>query len=240
MAYDTPCEGKIQGGGIYFRNKVLFNHMIYVFDSMPDFTDEQYHRLLPLLSAERRKKAERFRSMGAKKLCAAAYLLLVYGMEREYGLRGPFDFTCNEQGKPYLKDHPHIHFNISHCRHGAACAVFDREVGLDMQDISHFTPTLERYVCGDAEWAKLQQSQTPDRDFCRLWVQKESILKLRGTGISGDLKQVLQEQNRQTIQSFFFDSPPAQNPYMICCSFFEPPEELPKVLSPVDIRLLLS
>ncbi|GHV89601.1 hypothetical protein AGMMS50268_01040 [Spirochaetia bacterium] len=215
--------------------------MIYVFDALEDFTDEQYRCLLPLLSAERRQKAEQFHFMKGRKLSAAVYLLLAHGLEQEYGLHGPFDFLYNENGKPRLKDHPQIHFNMSHCACGAACAISDRELGLDMQGVSPFKDALKRFVCSDDEFRSLEQSQNPDRDFCRLWVQKESVLKLRGTGITEDLKQVLREpqnQNEKSRQSFFFESPlagsplaqrPGQKPYMICASFFcSPGETLPE------------
>jgi 4'-phosphopantetheinyl transferase len=204
--------------------------MIYVFDIMEDFTDEQYRHLLPLLSVERRQKAEQFRSMRGRKLSAAAYLLLAHGLKKEYALQGPFDFQYNENGKPRLKNYPEIHFNMSHCIQGAACIISSVEAGLDMQGISPFDAALKRFVCSDDEFRVLEQSQNPDRDFCRLWVHKESVLKLRGTGITDDLKQVLCGQKMQNIQSFFFDSPPAagftadmQKPYIICCSFFCPP-----------------
>jgi 4'-phosphopantetheinyl transferase len=207
--------------------------MIYVFDDMPAFTGEHYHRLLPSLPAFRRKKAERFRFMRGKKLCAAAYLLLAYGLAREYGLSGPFAFVFNEYGKPALRDYPHIHFNMSHCVHGAACAVSDREVGLDMQEIVRFNGVLARRVCSDDEFRSLLQSENPDRDFCRLWTQKESTVKLLGTGISVELTHILDTAN---VRRVLFDGPSAQYPVIISCAFLSRGEMAPEpVLDRVNL-----
>ena len=39
------------------------------------------------------------------------------------------------RGKPFLKDYPHIHFNISHCSGMVACGFSSGPLGLDLEKV---------------------------------------------------------------------------------------------------------
>lgn len=89
-----------------------------------------------------------------------------------------------EYGKPYLASCD-LFFNLSHCRDMVVCAVFDREVGIDIQKIDYRKRVINR-VCTRAEVASIK---TPE-DFTRMWVLKESFAKCDGTGLSYGLKNI--------------------------------------------------
>ena len=87
--------------------------------------------------------------------------------------------------------HPEIFFNLSHCKEAAVCAISDQPVGIDVESIREFKESLMRYTMNDDETEQITQSAQPDASFISLWTMKEATLKLLGTGISSDLKTVI-------------------------------------------------
>ena len=146
---------------------------------------------LPLLSQQRREQCLKFRHELGRKTCAAAYLLLCEGLRREYGIVERPVFEYNEHGKPAIVGHPDIHFNLSHCSEAAVCIVSDHPVGIDVETVRPYKESLARYTMNDDELAQICQAPRPDVAFIRLWTQKEAVLKLQGTGIRNDMKDVL-------------------------------------------------
>ena len=146
---------------------------------------------LPLLSEQRRQQALRFKHEQGRKTCAAAYLLLCEGLQREYGIAEPPIFEYGEHGKPSIIGHPHIHFNLSHCREAALCVLSDRPVGADVESIGRYSQRLARYTMNDAELAQIARAARPEVEFVRLWTMKEAFLKRSGEGLRTDMKTVL-------------------------------------------------
>ena len=72
-----------------------------------------------------------------------------------------------------------------------ACVVSDRPVGIDVESVREYKESLARYTMSDAELEQILSAERPDAAFIRLWTMKEAALKLIGTGISNDLKTVL-------------------------------------------------
>jgi 4'-phosphopantetheinyl transferase len=162
--------------------------MIYLNDDIAGF---DLQAALPLLSEQRREQTLKFRHEQGRKTCAMAYLLLCQGLRQEYGIQERPLFEYGEHGKPSLVGLPHIHFNISHCRHGVVCALSDRPVGVDIESIREYKESLVSYTMNDEEAARILASTSPEVAFTQLWTQKEAVLKLSGQGIGDNLKEVL-------------------------------------------------
>ncbi len=96
---------------------------------------------------------------------------------------GPF-------GKPYLRDYPNIHFNISHSGQYVACAVADRPVGIDVQAIGAYRPDVAVRMCNEEELAGIEASDNPATGFTKLWTRKEAYLKMLGCGIAGGIRKL--------------------------------------------------
>jgi len=146
---------------------------------------------LPLLSEQRRAQTLKFRHELGRKLCACAYLLLCKGLRDEYGISEPPVFGYGEHGKPFLLDHPDIHFSLSHCREAAICVLSDRPVGVDIECLRAVKESLVAYTMNDEERRIILRAPRPELEFIRLWTQKEAVVKCSGNGISTDMKHVL-------------------------------------------------
>jgi len=171
------------------KNVVKYRIMLYIFDEVDRLDDLP----MDMLSSERRDKALKYRSPLSRKLSVGVYLLLCFALKEEYGIEGPVDFGYNENGKPFLKDHQHIHFNLSHCKKAVACAVSDSEVGVDVQDIRPVSDKVAKRVLTEAEYGNFKVAQAPDEYFCEIWTVKESFLKRTGQGIREDLRKISAE-----------------------------------------------
>jgi len=156
---------------------------VYLFDDFSALDENFIDKNLENLPQSRQEKCARYRYDSDKKACIVSYMLLSKGLRVQYGLQSSGEFCFNQHGKPYLKDHPHIFFNLSHCKYGAVCALADTEVGVDIQDIRPYDAKLARRVCSEREMQVLSLSKDPARLFCRIWTEKESYAKAEGISV---------------------------------------------------------
>lgn len=111
-------------------------------------------------------------------------MLMLYALKDSFSISPKnVEIALGEHGKPYLKNFDKAYFNISHSGGAAVCAVYDGEVGVDIQKISKFNPSLAKKMCSAKELEQLGKSERRDYEFSRLWSVKEAYHKLCGTGI---------------------------------------------------------
>ena len=91
----------------------------------------------------------------------------------------------NEHGKPYFKNLPDFHFNISHSTDILAVAISDGKVGIDIEKLRTPDLRIAKRFCED-EQAYVTETDPKNR-FFEVWTKKEAYLKYKGTGISGGL-----------------------------------------------------
>ena len=161
--------------------------MIYLFQELHTFSARSFEESLQLLPSERREYAFHFKHPEDQKRSALAWLLLAYGLRKEYGMEAVPKFRKAASGKPFFPEAHMPFFNLSHSGNFVGCAVHDQEIGLDIQEITEPRDSLIRRVCTQDELASLKSSQ----DFCRIWTMKESAVKLTGEGITGNFRDIL-------------------------------------------------
>ena len=157
--------------------------MVYIFDRLDQYPDEQYEEHLSSLPAWRREKALQYKKLDDRKRSVLAFVLLQCALREEYGITEVPEFVYNEFGKPSLSNLP-IHFSLSHCKDAIACVVSDHNIGIDVESIVPYNPDVARRVCTAAELEMLEQSDNKDVDFIKLWTAKEAISKYEGMGLS--------------------------------------------------------
>lgn len=162
--------------------------MLYINENLQTF---DLDAALASISEQRREQALRFKHEQGRRECVAAYLLLRDALGREFGIDGNPVFEYDAGGKPRLKDHSGIFFNLSHCREAAICVVDTVPVGVDIETVRPFKDALARHVLSPEEYDAVTASLNPAVEFIKLWTQKEAVLKLTGEGIRSDLKTTL-------------------------------------------------
>ena len=142
-------------------------------------TEAEVQRMLPMVSAQRREQALRYKHVFGQFCCLKSWLMLKSLMDE--GMTGLMDeWKYNEYGKPFIHHTPStIHFSISHCKAGIAVAMDDEPIGIDIESIRHADEELIRRTMNETEQSQIHS----DRDFTRFWTQKEAVVKMLGTGI---------------------------------------------------------
>ena len=114
------------------------------------------------------------------------------------------EWSYNEHGKPYIAGGPY--FSISHCKEGIAVAVDEQPVGIDIEAVRHAEQDLIERVMNEEEKSKVESQKSKeerDREFTRLWTQKEAVVKAQGTGIYSfeQLQTILEESGKWNVES---------------------------------------
>ncbi len=65
---------------------------------------------LAAVSEQRRQKVLQYRQIHDQRQSLAVYLLLCEALEKEYGIIEQPEFSYGAHGKPFLANHPDIHF----------------------------------------------------------------------------------------------------------------------------------
>ena len=156
--------------------------MLYIAENTDCLTEDFLAASWPLLSEQRRQKADSLRTLHGKTDCCAVYIMLRYALMREYGIKQAPVFGYGAQGKPFLRDYPHIRFNMSHARNAVCVILSDSETAVDVSDIRPVRDGVIRRVCGERERRMIYESADPQTEFFRMWTRKECLSKLTGEG----------------------------------------------------------
>ena len=128
---------------------------------------------LQRVSEARRSKVLRLPDDEKKRQSLGAELLL----QRAVG--GRAEYSLGENGKPYFKGSP-LRFSLAHSGPYAVCAVSGSDIGVDIETPREGSERLAARFFAADENRLVAESPQPDREFCRLWVLKESLIKARG------------------------------------------------------------
>lgn len=137
---------------------------------------------------ERRQKVLRRQRRRDRLLCLGAGVL-AWQTLLQAGAEDP-ELDFGPAGKPFLRHHPQLHFNLSHSGSLAVCAVGDVPVGVDVECVAPADRRVWQRCMSADEQAYLLASEDPERAFCRLWTRKESCLKLQGSGLDRPLSRL--------------------------------------------------
>jgi len=140
--------------------------------------------LVDFLSMEKRKEVNRFiRFEDALRSATAEVLVKYLVMEKVGALNVVFDKT--DFGKPFLRDWPDLHFNISHSGKWVVCAMDDTPIGIDIEQILPIDLSIAAAFFSDEEYHQILNRDGDERLFCfyDLWTLKESYLKAVGKGL---------------------------------------------------------
>ena len=176
---------------------------------------------LKQVGPQRREAALRYLREIDRKLSLAAFLLLMEGLEKEYGIMEPPVLAFGPHGKPFLRDHPRIHFNLSHCARAVLCVVGDAPVGCDVETVEFpLDRDLVRHCCSPEEEAAILSSERPDVAFCTLWTRKEAYLKWTGEGLTDHLPELFASPKAAAARFETRVSPDASFVYTLCRGIF--------------------
>lgn len=159
-------------------------HVIYT--DISGLDGETCRLLYEKASAERRRRADAYRIEEAAVRCIVGGALLRYAL-------GTDDYTEDRMsdGKPYIRNRPDFHYNLSHSGDLVVLAYGSTELGVDVERIRSNVDAegIARRFFTLQEQQILKEGTSDGRQrFFELWTKKESYLKYLGTGLKKDLR----------------------------------------------------
>ena len=160
-----------------------------------DLTDTEYNKWYSLMSEDKQCRVDRFLFVDDKKRTVAGEMLARKAIAEWCGIAPEsITFGIKEHGKPYAKDLA-VEFNISHSGNMVVCAVDDKPIGIDIEQIRPIDLTVAKRICTDEELLYLFGHTPTDEDFTyttdteilirffELWTAKEAYVKCIGEGV---------------------------------------------------------
>lgn len=137
---------------------------------------------LETVSHYRQKKVNQAKGLQGKAQRLAAGLLLNNALKRRNLSERDMEYTVDSFGKPNFTNHSDLYFNLSHSGDWAICALSDKNVGADVQVLTEYRRQVaERcFSKEDAAYLMKLSDEEQNREFTRLWAQKEAQVKYFG------------------------------------------------------------
>ncbi len=113
----------------------------------------------------------------------AAGRALLQRLYREHmGAQMP-EIIITDRGKPCFAGEA-VHFSITHTPHHVFCALSERPVGVDAEELErHLKPQLAEKILSSAELAQYREAPDKQRALLTFWVLKEAAAKCTGEGL---------------------------------------------------------
>lgn len=202
---------------------------IYILDLNQLNNESVYKAYFNQMPEERRKKvtahhmqADRLRSLGAG--------IVLNNILKQYGLDpGETRLEYGADGKASVAGRPDIHFNLTHSGNFAAGVCGGSPVGIDVEEIRAMEERIARRFFHKGEYRYLEaieDEQQKQEAFFRLWVLKESFMKVTGLGMRLPLDAFeiqVHEQHIEVAQTvddrrYYFKEFVLENSRMAVCS----------------------
>ncbi len=178
-----------------------------------DLTDAEYNKWYLLMNTDKQRRVDRFRFVDDKKRTVAGEMLARKAIA-EWCSVAPesIEFGIKELGKPYAKDLA-VEFNISHSGDMVVCAVDDKPIGIDIEQIRPIDLAVAKRIFTNEELLYLFGRTPTEQDFTfatnteiltrffELWTAKEAYVKCVGIGI----KNMKININEVRIQKFTYE-----------------------------------
>ena len=101
------------------------------------------------------------------------------------------DFSYTSLGKPFILGKPN--FSISHSQDFLVIAVSNNDIGVDVQKVEKYNPSLAKKVLSLSELKLVENSKNKAYQFAKLWTKKEAKTKLLGGSVFDDTKNILND-----------------------------------------------
>ena len=150
----------------------------------------------------RREQMLAIKHLRGRVQCAVAWLLVNHCQMSEGGssqleVARNDNWIYNDHGKPFFEGRDDLFFSISHCKSAVAVAIDDKEVGIDIEEISRYKESLVEYTMNEEE----KRFADKKDKFMEIWTKKEAVFKLLGTGITHEIKDVLKNHKDVNVYS---------------------------------------
>ncbi len=157
-----------------------------------DISEEKLNELCLLIDSEKKYKVNKFINKKDKVRTLIGEILIKNIIAKELEISNKYiKFSKNQYGKPYLKDYPNFNFNISHSGDYVLCAVDNKPIGIDVEEVKYIEyEEIAKSFFTRSEFDYIVRKDLNNQlsKFYEVWTLKESYIKCCGQGLSMPLK----------------------------------------------------
>ncbi|MEG0308500.1 MAG: 4'-phosphopantetheinyl transferase superfamily protein [Clostridium sp.] len=157
-----------------------------------DISQEELDNLSLLTHLEKRCKIEKFINKKDKVRTLIGEILIKTIIFQQLRIRNiHITFEKNQYGKPYLKGYPKFNFNISHSGDFVVCAIDDKPIGIDVEQVKNieYKEVAESFFSvSEFDYIVKEDLNLKLNKFYEIWTLKESYIKCCAQGLSIPLK----------------------------------------------------
>lgn len=157
-----------------------------------DISEEKLNELCLLIDSEKKCKIEKFVNKKDKIRTVVGEVLIRTIIVENLKISNKYiRFNKNQYGKPYLKEYPNFNFNISHSGDYVLCAIDDKPIGVDVEEVKPIECeeiAKNFFTAKEFDYIVNQDSKFQLDRFYEIWTLKESYIKCCGQGLSMPLK----------------------------------------------------
>lgn len=157
-----------------------------------DISEDMLNKLYSLTDSKKISKVKKFINKKDKARTLIGELLIRNIIAEELEISNKYiRFSKNQYGKPYLEDHPNFNFNISHSGDYVLCAVDNKPIGIDVEEVKHIEyEEIAKSFFTESEFDYIVRKDLNNQlsRFYEIWTLKESYIKCCGQGLSIPLK----------------------------------------------------
>jgi 4'-phosphopantetheinyl transferase len=156
--------------------------MVYVYianvSNLPD--PLEYPEIMQELPKDRVEKIRKNKQLKNRKESLGAGLLLLEVLKKHKISMGDLIYKGN--GKPDIED---ICFNLSHSGDMVVCAISEKQIGVDIEQIEDIKENIARrfFTKYENQYLNQYKEERKRNEFFRLWTMKESYMKYTGEGM---------------------------------------------------------
>ena len=159
------------------------------------------------------------------------YQLLEQSSTEHWGITHLPPVSRDQRGKPFFPSLPHHHFNLSHSGTLALCALNDSPVGVDIQIVKEWRPSLPAQTCSPEELDWLGTDENFWSRFTLLWTLKEARVKQSGTGLTRPISKIkvplpCKNKDLYLLDGLWFRTYYGKDWQASVCSLCPPPDEI--------------
>ena len=219
----------------------------YILDVSPLADEEAFNFYYEMMPQYRKEKIDSLRRKSDKYLSVGAGIVLKRICE-DNGINISEEIDVGKNGKPYIKSHPMLQYNISHSGNCVFGSSGSMEVGCDIEIDDAANLNVAKRFFSDRENAYLLSLPEHERDkaFFKLWTLKESFVKCVGSGFSLPLNKfsVYFENDEVSVEQSIFKDEFAlitgryEDKYTYsCCTRYSRSCSQPKFSDPIKVEI---
>lgn len=168
-----------------------------VFYKIGQYSKAQLEKLYNQLPQSRKERIDKIENAVYREFLIVEFFIVI----NKLGKSPNEDFLYNDLGKPYFENSP-LNFSISHSQNLLIVVFSKYPIGVDLQHFLPFDYNTALDVCNSAELNIILNSKNKDREFTRIWTQKESVVKLHGTTLYLDVKNILNNASDYQFKNY--------------------------------------